>query len=144
MSLFEVGRLCLKIAGRDAGRKCVVVEDAKEGYVVIDGDVRRKKVNVKHLEPLSETVDLKGGSHSDVKKAFEKLGLKVWEKKSKKVSERPKKTKKVVPKKEKKPKKEVKAEKEEIKAQQEQVKAEEVTKEVPEKKIEAEKEELKN
>lgn len=100
MSLFEVGRLCVKIAGRDAGRKCVVVENISEGYVVVDGDVRRKKVNVKHLEPLSEMVGVKDkASHEDVKKAFEKLGLAVWERKSKKVSSRPKKVKKVVPKK---------------------------------------------
>ena len=140
MSLFEVGRLCLKIAGRDAGRKCVVVEDAKEGYVVVDGDVRRKKVNVKHLEPLSEMEEIKGTTHEDVKKAFETLSLSVWDKKSKKPAERPKKIKKVKPKKESKPKK---AKKAEIKAQQEQVKAEELTKEVPKEKIKAEKDLIK-
>ena len=72
--IFDVGRLCVKIAGRDAGRKCVVVESGDKGFVTIDGNVRRKKVNVKHLEPLSQTVDIKSGaSHSDVKKAFDKL-----------------------------------------------------------------------
>ncbi len=94
MSLFEIGRVCLKIAGRDAGRKCVVVESAGEGYVVVDGSTRRKKVNVKHLEPLSQMLDLKGkASHDVVKKAFEKLGLPVWDTKSKKPAARPKKQK---------------------------------------------------
>ena len=74
MSIFEVGRVCMKIAGRDAGRTCVVVEDLGKGYVVVDGDVRRKKVNVRHLEPLDNTVELKAkADHSAVAKAFEKL-----------------------------------------------------------------------
>ena len=95
MTLYEIGRMCIKIAGRDAGRKCVVVEVVDDRFVVIDGDVRRKKVNVKHLEPLAETVELKDkASHEEVKTVFEKLSLIVWEKKSKKATERPKKQKK--------------------------------------------------
>lgn len=95
MILFEVGRLCVKLAGRDAGNKCVVVQDLGKGYVLVDGNVRRKKVNVKHLEPLSDLMELKEkASHEEVKKAFEKLGLPVWEKKSKKAAERSKKQKK--------------------------------------------------
>ena len=95
MSLLDVGRLAVKIAGRDAGRKCVVVEQIDNNFVLVDGNVRRKKVNVKHLEPLDKTVELKSGaSHSDVKSAFEKLGFAVWDKKSKKPAERPRKQKK--------------------------------------------------
>ena len=94
MSIFEVGRLCVKIAGRDAGRTCVVVEESDNGYVIVDGDVRRKKVNVKHLEPMDKAVDLKAkASHADVKKAFEKAGLSVWETKAKKAAVRPKRQK---------------------------------------------------
>ena len=94
MSIFNVGRLCVKLAGRDAGRKCVVVEQVDKTFVVVDGDVRRKKVNMKHLEPLTEVVDLKDkSSHEDVTSAFKNLGLTVWEKKSKQVAERPKKQK---------------------------------------------------
>jgi len=96
MSIFEVGRLCVKIAGRDAGRTCVVVEAVGNGYVIVDGDVRRKKVNIKHLEPLDKTVNVKSkASSADVKKAFEKEGLSVWETKAKKAAERPRRMKKV-------------------------------------------------
>ena len=96
MSIFEVGRLCVKIAGRDAGRTCVVVEAVGNGYVIVDGDVRRKKVNIKHLEPLVKTVNVKSkASSADVKKAFEKEGLSVWETKAKKAAERPRRMKKV-------------------------------------------------
>ncbi len=94
MSIFEVGRLCVKIAGRDAGRTCVVVEAAGNGYVVVDGDIRRKKVNIKHLEPLDKIVEVKAkATHADVKKAFEKAGLPVWETKPKKAAERQRKQK---------------------------------------------------
>lgn len=96
MSLFTIGRLCLKLAGRDAGRKCVVVELVNDHFVVVDGNVRRKKVNVKHLEPLAEVLSLKSkASHDEIKTAFEKLGFPVWERKSREAKERSKKQKKV-------------------------------------------------
>ncbi len=122
MSIFEVGRLCVKLAGRDAGRTCVVVEETTPGFVVVDGDVRRKRVNIKHLEPLEQTIELKAkAARADVKKAFEKLGLPVWETKPKKVAARLKKKHKV-----KKEKKETaKQEKKTVKPKKE--KAEEAT-----------------
>ncbi|HIJ11744.1 TPA: 50S ribosomal protein L14e [Candidatus Woesearchaeota archaeon] len=134
--IFDVGRVCVKLAGRDAGQRCVVVDVLKDGYVLVDGATRRRKVNVRHLEPLSETLNVsKGASHDDVKKVFD--GTR--DTKAKKASERPKKQKKVKAKKEKKaaPKKEAKVEKkdvpkvEETKAEQvKEVKSEE-KKEVP-------------
>ena len=96
MSLFQIGRLAVKLAGRDAGRKCVIVELIDHNFAVVDGDVRRKKVNLKHLEPLTDIVEVKEkASPDEVKKAFEKLGLSVWEKKSKTPTERVRKMKKV-------------------------------------------------
>ena len=96
MSLYEVGRMCMKIAGRDAGKKCVIIEVVDANFVFVDGATRRKKVNVKHLEPLSSVVEIKNkASHEEVKAAFEKRSIDVWDKKSKKVSERPRKVRKV-------------------------------------------------
>src|SRR3989338_6387801 len=96
MNLFNVGRVCLKIAGRDAGRTCVIIEELDNSYVTIDGDVRRKKTNTKHLEPLAQSLDIKkGASHEDVKKAFEHLGWKTWEHQKKESAERLKKVRKV-------------------------------------------------
>lgn len=100
----EIGRLCMKIAGRDSNKVCVIVDVVDENTVLIDGQTRRRKCNIKHLEPLSQTVKIsKGASHADVKKAFSALKLDVWDKKSKKPSEKPKKfkMKKAVPVKEK-------------------------------------------
>ena len=74
----EVGRLAIKIAGRDAGKECLIVEDLGKNIVLIDGNTRRRKCNVAHLELLSKKADIKkGASHEDVTKALEKLGIKV-------------------------------------------------------------------
>ncbi len=90
MNLFTTGRVCLKIAGRDAGRKAVVVEELDNTFVLVDGDVRRKKANVKHLEPLPQVLEIhSGASHEEVKKAFDKHKWPVWETKEKKVGEKP-------------------------------------------------------
>ena len=35
--MFEIGRLCVKIAGRDAGNKCVIVDVIDKNFVMIDG-----------------------------------------------------------------------------------------------------------
>ena len=84
MSIFDVGRLCMKIAGRDAGRTCVVVEKLDNIFVLVDGDTRRRKVNLKHLEPLPEMMELgSGASHEVVSREFKKLGLPGWETKPK-------------------------------------------------------------
>jgi len=94
--MFDVGRICMKLAGRDAGKICVIVDVLKEGYVLIDGQTRRRKCNIAHLEPLEKSVDLKkGASNADVIKALTALKIDCSEKKeSKKVAKpRPKKIK---------------------------------------------------
>lgn len=37
MSLFGVGRICVKVAGRETGRKCVIVDVIDKNYVLITG-----------------------------------------------------------------------------------------------------------
>ena len=90
--MLEVGRLAIKTAGRDAGKHCVVVEVIDKTFVLIDGQVRRKKCNVKHVEPLKTVIKIKkGASHAEVLKEFKKLKLDVVEKKTrKKTGARPK------------------------------------------------------
>jgi len=80
--MIEIGRLCLKIAGRDAGMKCVVVDTLDKNLVLIDGETRRRKCNIMHLEPLAQMVDIsKGASHAQVASALAKLGIAVVDKK---------------------------------------------------------------
>lgn len=95
MSLFEVGRLVVKIAGRDAGKTAVVVDKLEEFFVLIDGQTRRRKCNIKHLEPLPQLIKIKkAASHAEVKAEFKKLGLEVLDAKPKESKERPRKQKK--------------------------------------------------
>lgn len=90
--MIEVGRVCMKLAGRDAGKKCVVIEILENNLVLIDGATRRRKCNIAHLEPLKEKVDVsKGASHDAVKKALEPLGIEARETKPKQATEKPKK-----------------------------------------------------
>ncbi|MFT4261671.1 MAG: 50S ribosomal protein L14e [Candidatus Woesearchaeota archaeon] len=113
----EIGRLYIKLAGRDAGKTCVIVDQLEKNYVLIDGETRRRKCNIAHLEPMNKTISIKkGASHTDVKKEFEKLGLTVFESKPKKATERPKKLKQKKIVLEEKPKKAKKEEKEEKKS----------------------------
>ena len=80
--------MCVKIAGRDAGATCVVVDTHDAHTVVVDGQTRRRKCNVSHLEALAATLPLKkGASHSDVEKEFKKLHLAVLNTKPKKKAE---------------------------------------------------------
>lgn len=85
----EVGQLCVKIAGRDAGKKCVVVDILDNNFVLIDGETRRRKCNILHIEPLEQTVDVKkGASHELVAKALESLGITSRNTKQKKAAKR--------------------------------------------------------
>jgi len=82
--MIEVGRVCMKIAGRDAGQVCAVVEIIDKNYVLIDGQTRRRKCNVDHLEPLMKVVDIsEGASHEDVVSELKKLGVETKAKSSK-------------------------------------------------------------
>jgi len=91
--IFDVGRVCVKIAGRDAGKTCVVVDIIDDSYVLIDGQTRRKKCNVFHLEPLDKSVDIpKGADHEAVKAALDREGVAFSKKvQPKNAPERPKK-----------------------------------------------------
>ena len=75
--MMNVGRLCVKTAGREAGRKCVIVEVVDDNYVIIDGMVKRKKCNVNHLEPLPHDIQLASASHSDALEVLRTAGVDV-------------------------------------------------------------------
>ncbi|MBN1644501.1 50S ribosomal protein L14e [Candidatus Woesearchaeota archaeon] len=90
--MIEIGRLCVKIAGRDAGKKCIIIDILEGPYVMIDGETRRRKCNIAHLEPLEEKIDIKkGASHDESKKALEKISIPTRETKAKKKTIRPRK-----------------------------------------------------
>lgn len=125
--MMEVGRLCVKIAGRDAGKKCVIVDVIDDKFVMVDGETRRRKCNPKHLEPLKETINIsKGADHNTVADEFKKIGIGLKETKPRKTKPKPKQIrsaerKKMLPKEEHKKenasKKEAREEKKEEKAE---------------------------
>ena len=80
MPAVEVGRICVKLSGREAGRKCVVVDLSDKSFVLITGPkevtgVKRRRANVNHIEPLQDTIDIKrGASDEEVTEALKSAG----------------------------------------------------------------------
>lgn len=90
--VMEVGRVCVKIAGRDAGKKCVIIDVLDDKFVMIDGATRRRKCNILHLEPLEHAVKIKkGASHEEVSNALKEMGIEARVSKPKPKKERTKK-----------------------------------------------------
>jgi len=81
MNLYDIGRICVKVVGRETGSHCVIVEIKDGSYVVITGPkdlsgVRRRSCNTKHLEPLEAVLPIsKGADDETVAKAIEEAGL---------------------------------------------------------------------
>ena len=93
--MIEIGRVCIKTAGRDAGLRCVIVDVLDGKFVLIDGETRRRKCNILHLETLKDVIKIKkNASHDEVKKEFEKSGVRARETKPKQKTERLKKRRK--------------------------------------------------
>lgn len=82
--MFEIGRICMKIAGRDAGKKCVIIDVIDQHYVLIDGQTRRRKCNINHLEPLNQLVQIsKNAPVPEVIRVLKEINIEVEEKKPK-------------------------------------------------------------
>ena len=62
--LVEVGRVCIKKYGRDAGKRAVIMKVRDDGFVDIVTSIRPKerRCNPRHLEFLNEKVDVKDKS----------------------------------------------------------------------------------
>ena len=63
LSAMDVGRICVKLKGREAGNRCVIVDVVDRNYVIVTGPpevtgVRRRRVNMSHLQPLDEVVEI--------------------------------------------------------------------------------------
>jgi len=76
----EVGRLCVKVSGRESGMRCVVVDVVDKSFVLITGPkkvtgVRRRRANIMHVEPSQESISIKrGASDEEVEEALKKAG----------------------------------------------------------------------
>jgi large subunit ribosomal protein L14e len=86
MVVLEIGRVCLKIAGREAGKYAVVVKaagkakDAKS-FVFVTGPrlltgVKRRKCNIDHLKATEYKLEISEDAQDEqVITAYEKAGL---------------------------------------------------------------------
>lgn len=93
--MYEIGRLCVKIAGRDSGMKCVIIDVVDKNTVIIDGQTRRRKCNVRHLEPLDEVLKVnKNAPKTEIVRVFKTLNIDIKETKPKKAQPKPKKARK--------------------------------------------------
>ncbi len=72
MPAIEVGRICVKIAGREAGEKCVIVEIIDDNYVeVVGSTIKNRKCNIKHLEPVDQKIEIKSEDVETIRKELE-------------------------------------------------------------------------
>jgi large subunit ribosomal protein L14e len=77
MTAVDVGRVCVKLLGREAGKKCLIVDIIDKNFVLITGPkqlngVKRRRVNVSHIEPTERKVAIKRGeSDEELMKALD-------------------------------------------------------------------------
>ncbi len=80
MPAIEIGRVCVKLLGREAGRRCVIVDVMDKSFVLITGPkkvtgVKRRRVNINHVEPLEAKFEVKrGASDEEVEEALKAAG----------------------------------------------------------------------
>ncbi len=70
MPAIEVGRICVKQAGRECCTKCVVIDVVDKSFVLVTGPkkltgVKRRRVNINHVMPLVDKIDVKRGASDD-------------------------------------------------------------------------------
>jgi len=70
----EIGQVCIKTRGREAGARVVVLSRAKEGKVLVDGPkAKRRQCNIMHLFPTNDKVKVKEEApHAEVVKVLGK------------------------------------------------------------------------
>lgn len=72
MPAIEVGRVCVKIAGREAGEKCVIVEVIDDKFVEVVGTtIKNRRCNIRHLEPVDQLIEIKSEDIEAIKKDLE-------------------------------------------------------------------------
>lgn len=81
MVSFEVGRVCIKTVGREAGQYCAVIGKENQSFVMVTGPklltgVKRRRCNVFHLQPTEYVLGVKdNASDEDVIAAYEAAGI---------------------------------------------------------------------
>jgi len=82
MTAIQIGRIIVKTNGRETGKKGVIIDVINQNYVLVAGPksltgVRRRKCNVRHIEPTDKVLSLKrDASDEEVLAAVEEADLK--------------------------------------------------------------------
>ncbi|MBI4010308.1 MAG: 50S ribosomal protein L14e [Candidatus Aenigmarchaeota archaeon] len=83
----EVGRVCMKLVGREAGRLCVVLNNItnektkKNSFVMVTGPrlltgIKRRKANITHLEPTRHILEIKeDATDEEIIEAYKKANV---------------------------------------------------------------------
>jgi len=80
MPAIEVGRICLKQAGRETGKKCIIIDVMDKSFVLVTGPkkvtgVKRRRVNINHITPLQDKINVtRGASDEEVTGILETAG----------------------------------------------------------------------
>jgi large subunit ribosomal protein L14e len=80
MPAIEIGRICVKLVGREAGSKCVIVDIMDKSFVVITGPktvtgIKRRRANINHIEPLQDKIAItRGASDEEITEALKASG----------------------------------------------------------------------
>ena len=80
MPAIEVGRICVKQAGRENGKKCVIIDVMDKSFVLVTGPkkitgIKRRRVNINHVMPLQDKIEVKrGASDDEVAQVLESAG----------------------------------------------------------------------
>ena len=80
MPAIEVGRICVKILGREAGKKCVIIDLVDKNYVLVTGpkavtEIKRRRANINHLELTQEKIEInRSATDEEVTEALKTAG----------------------------------------------------------------------
>ncbi len=81
MVSLEVGRVCLKTAGDESGKPCIVIKKMSGSFVLVTGPklltgVKRRRSNIEHLKPTQNILEIKeDATDEEVIEAYKKANL---------------------------------------------------------------------
>ena len=75
MAAVDVGRICLKISGRESGHHCVILEVIDKNFALITGPkkitgVKRRRVNINHLMATKHKIKIMMFSRLEIIKSI--------------------------------------------------------------------------
>ena len=80
MPAIEIGRICIKVTGRESGQKCVIVDLIDKNFVLVTGPkevsgIKRRRSNVNHIDVTEDVINIdRGASDADIVKTLKDAG----------------------------------------------------------------------